>query len=85
MNDSIKAFLQNSGLQQPTFAANSRYAGMETAEWTRADGLPVLYVKQRFSPSPENFATLQENRVETNDQSANTAAQYFSAPEMVAR
>ncbi len=29
MRDPIKAFLQNSGLQQPTFAANSRY-GMGT-------------------------------------------------------
>lgn len=82
MNDPIKAFLQNSGLQQPTFAANSRYAGIETAEWTRADGLPVLYVKRRFIPRPENFATLQEHRVEQNDRLDNIAAKYFSDPQL---
>ena len=82
MNDPIKAFLQNSGLQQPTFSANSRYAGMETAEWTRSDGLPVLYVKQRFIPATENFATLQEHRVEENDRLDNIAAKYFSDPQM---
>lgn len=82
MSDPIKAFLQSSGLQQPTFSANSRYSGLETGEWTRADGLPVLYVKQRFIPSPENFATLHEHRVEENDRLDNIAAKYFSDPEM---
>lgn len=82
MNDPIKAFLQNSGLQQPTFAPNSRYVGMETAEWERTDGLSVLYVKQRFIPSPENFATLQEHRVEENDRLDNISAKYFSDPEL---
>lgn len=82
MNDPIKAFLQNSGLQQPTFAANSRYAGLETAQWTRAGGLPVLYVKQRFIPAPENFATLQEHRTEESDRLDNISAKYFSDPEL---
>ncbi len=82
MNDPIKTFLQNSGLQQPTFAANSRYVGLETAEWTRADGLPVRYVKQRFIPMSENFSTLQEHRVEENDRLDNIAAHYFSDPEL---
>jgi len=82
MNDPIKAFLQSSGLQQPTFAANSRYAALETAEWTRADGLPVLYVKRRFIPRPDNFATLQEHVVEQNDRLDNIAAKYYSDPEL---
>lgn len=82
MADPIKAFLQNSGLKQPTFAANSRYAGLETAEWTRADGLAVLYVKRRFIPAPETFATLQEHRVEENDRLDNIAARYFSDPQL---
>ena len=82
MSDPIKAFLQNSGLQQPTFAANSRYAGLETAEWTRADGLPVRYVKRRFIPASENFATLQEHQVQENDRLDNIAAKYFSDPEL---
>ena len=82
MNDSIKLFLQNSGLQQPTFAANSRYAGIETAEWKKADGLPVIYVKRRFIPAPDNFATLQEHLVEEKDRLDNIAAKYFTDPEL---
>lgn len=82
MNDPIKAFLQNSGLQQPTFAANSRYAGLETNEWTRADGLPLRYVKRRFIPQPELFATLQEHAVEEKDRLDNIAAKYYSDPEL---
>ena len=82
MSDPIKAFLQSSGLQQPTFAANSRYAGVETAEWRRSDGLAVRYVKRRFIPAPENFATLQEHRVEEHDRLDNIATKYFSDPEL---
>lgn len=82
MKDPIKSFLQNSGLQQPNFAANSRYAGLDTIEWTRADGLPVLYVKRRFVPRQENFATLQEHGVAENDRLDNISAKYFSDPEL---
>lgn len=82
MSDPVKAFLQNSGLQQPRFAANSRYAGQETAEWQRADGQTVLYVTRRFVPPPEHFATLQEYRVEENDRLDNIAARFYSDPEL---
>lgn len=82
MSDPVKAFLQNSGLQQPNFATNSRYAGQETTEWKKADGQAVLFIKRRFAPSPENFSTLQEHRVEENDRLDNIAAKYFSDPEL---
>jgi len=82
MNNPLKAFLQNSGLQQAHFAANSRYAGQETAEWTKADGQTVLFITRRFVPAPENFSTLQEHRVEENDRLDNLAAKYFSDPEL---
>jgi len=80
MTDAIKAFLQNSGLQQPTFASNSRYVAIETSEWQRNDGLSVRYVKRRFIPAPENFATMQEHAVEENDRLDNVSAKYFSDP-----
>jgi len=82
MSDPIKNFLQNSGLQQPSFPANSRYAGSETAEWTRADGQSVRYVKRRFIPPAENFATLQEHRLVEHDRLDNIASQYFSDPQL---
>lgn len=82
MSDPVKSFLQNSGLQQPNFAANSRYAGQETAEWIGADGRTVLYVKRRFVPAPENFSTMQLHRVQENDRLDNIAARYYSDPEL---
>ena len=82
MSDPVKSFLQNSGLQQPNFAANSRYADQETAEWKRSDGQTVLYIKRRFVPAPGNFSTLHEHRVEENDRLDNIAAKYYSDPEL---
>ena len=82
MNKIIKSFLQNSGLEQPLFAPNSRYAGLESAEWKRPDGQQVLYVTRRFVPQADNFATLQEHRVEENDRLDNLAARYFSDPQL---
>jgi hypothetical protein len=82
MSDPIKTFMQNSGLEQPAFAANSRYAGQETAEWTRTDGLPVRYVRRRFIPSPANFATLQEHLVQEGDRLDNISQAFFSDPEL---
>ena len=82
MTDPIKAFLQNSGLEQPLFAPNSRYAGTETGVWTGPDGIPVRFVKRRFVPQPDRFATLQEHRVVDGDRLDNIAARYFSDPEL---
>ena len=82
MIDPKKAFMQASGLEIPVFPANSRYAGLETTTWTRADGRIVSFTKRRFIPKPENFATLQEHMVQENDRLDNLAAEYFSDPEL---
>lgn len=81
MSDPIKHFRQNNGLEQPTFAANSRYAGEETSTWLSANGLPVVYVRRRFVPPAENFATLQEHQVAEGDRLDNIAATYFGDPQ----
>ena len=44
--------------------------------------MAVLFIKRRFIPAQENFATLQEHRVEENDRLDNIAAKYFSDPEL---
>lgn len=82
MSDPIKAFLKSSGLEQPDFAANSRYVDQETAEWTGANGRTVRFVKQRLVPPAEQFALLQEHRVVENDRLDNLAAEYFSDPQL---
>ncbi|WP_444997855.1 hypothetical protein [Aliikangiella sp. IMCC44359] len=80
MSDPVKAFLQNSGLEQTSFSANSRYSGIETAEWDNSNGLSVKYVKRRFISKPENFALLQEHLVEENDRLDNISTKYYSDP-----
>jgi hypothetical protein len=82
MNKVIKSFLQNSGLEQPLFAPNSRYTALDAAEWTQPDGQKVLYITRRFIPKAENFATLQEHLVEEHDRLDNLAARYFSDPQL---
>lgn len=82
MKNPVKNFLQNNGLEQPLFTPTSRYSGSETAEWTKVNGQKVLFVKRRFIPKPENFATLQEHLIEENDRVDNLAAHYFSDPQL---
>lgn len=81
MTDPLKAFLQAQALTTPAFAQDSRYHGLDIAQWDRADGKPVPYVRRRFVPPPENFATLQEHRVVEGDRVDNLAAQYLGDPQ----
>lgn len=82
MSDPIKQFLQSSGLEQPNFAPNSRYLGVEVREWIGLGGEPARFVARRFVPKPDNFATIQEHRVAEGDRPDNLAAQYFTDPEL---
>jgi len=81
MTDALKAFLQASSLENASFAPTSRYYGLATARWTRADGLEVTYVTRRFVPAPEKFATLREHAVSEGDRLDNLAARYLGDPE----
>ncbi len=75
MTDPLKAFMQANALSAPAFAPDSRYHGLDTAQWQRADGEPVVYVRRRFIPQPEQFATQREYRVRAGDRIDNLAAQ----------
>ena len=77
MTDPLKVFMQANALTAPAFAPDSRYHGLDTAQWTRPDGAQITYVRRRFIPPPENFATLQEHRVESGDRIDNLAARYL--------
>jgi len=81
MTDPLKAFMQAQALTAPAFAPDSRYHGLDIAQWTRADGTPVPYVRRRFIPSPERFAILQEHRVAAGDRLDNLAAKYLGDPQ----
>lgn len=81
MSDPLKAFMQANALTSPAFAPDSRYHGLDTAHWTGADGESVTYVRRRFIPPPEHFATLQHHTVAVGDRVDNLAARYLGDAE----
>ncbi len=54
-------------------AANSRYQGVAETKFTRADGVEVAYLKQRFVPDPTGFSVLSEHAVADGDRLDNIA------------
>jgi hypothetical protein len=80
MTDPLKAFMQANSLTAPAFTPDSRYHGLDTAQWTRPDGEQVTYVRRRFIPPPENFATVSLHRVAEGDRLDNLAARYLGDP-----
>jgi len=81
MTDPLQAFLQANALTAPAFAPDSRYHGLEITQWQRADGEILSYVRRRFIPPPESFATLVEHTVEVGDRLDNLAARYLGDPQ----
>jgi hypothetical protein len=81
MTDPLKAFMQANALSTPAFAPDSRYHGLDIAQWRRPDGTTVSFVRRRFIPPPERFATLQEHRVAQGDRLDNLAARYLGDPQ----
>ena len=81
MNDPLQALLQ--GPAKPSlFPANSRYQGIDTAMLTASDGRTIVYLRRRFVPPPEQFATIQEHTVQQGDRLDNLAAKYLGDPEL---
>ena len=81
MSDPLKAFMQAHALTAPAFAPDSRYHGLDTAHWLRPDGEVVTYVRRRFIPPPDNFATLQHHSVAVGDRVDNLAARHLGDPQ----
>ena len=81
MIDPLKAFMQANSLSPSAFAPGSRYHGLDTAQWVQADGELITYVRRRFIPAPENFATIQEHQVVEGDRLDNLAATYIGDPQ----
>jgi hypothetical protein len=79
--DPIQAFLQANALQVPLFAPGSRYYGIESAQFERPEGTIVVYVRRRFVPHSEGFATLQEHVVSAGERLDQLAARYLGDPQ----
>ena len=65
--DPVQAFMQANGLTAPLYPPTSRYYGIASAQLTGPDGSVVTYLKRRFVPPPEHFATLAEHQVVSGD------------------
>jgi hypothetical protein len=63
------------------FPITSRYYGIETAEAEAADGRKIVYLRRRFVPEPERFATLFEHTVTEGERLDQIAAAYLDDPE----
>ena len=74
--------MQANALVAQAFPPDSRYHGLDTASYTRPDGTQVSYVRRRFVPPPERFATLREHQVVEGDRVDNLAARYLGDPQL---
>jgi hypothetical protein len=63
------------------FPPTSRYYSIPTASLTGRDGRVTVYVRRRFVPASDRFATLLEHTVTQSDRLDNIAAQYLGDPE----
>ena len=60
-----------------TFPPTSRYFGIETATIETRDQKSYAYLKRRFVPGPERFATHHEQLVVQGDRLDNITARYL--------
>jgi hypothetical protein len=82
MSDAFQSLLQAIPLSTTLFSPSSRYNGIETAKLFTAEGEEVIYLRRRFVPQPERFATLREHLVTEGDRLDNIAAQHLGDPEL---
>lgn len=63
------------------FPTTSRYSGIETVEYTLADGRLVRYLRRRFLPPSSKGVDTAEHVVHQKDRLDRIAATYFGDPE----
>jgi hypothetical protein len=88
MNEALKqleALLSQSATAVPRFPPNSRYHTTPTATLVTADRREITYLRRRFVPHPELFATLREHFVLQGDRLDRLAAEHLGDPEIYYR
>ena len=88
MNEALKqleALLSQSATEAPRFPPNSRYHTTPTATLVTSDRRTITYLRRRFVPPPERFATLREHTVVQGDRLDRLAAQHLGDPEIYYR
>ena len=85
MNEALKTLetlLRNAAAGTPPFPPNSRYQATGVAVYARPDGRSVAYLRRRFVPPPERFATVGEHTVREGERVDHLAARFFGDPEL---
>ena len=77
----LEALLQGGDNAASPFPPQSRYHAVPITTLLGPDGRVIAYLRRRFVPPPERFATLQEHTVVQGDRLDNLAAQYLGDPE----
>lgn len=82
LTDPTRLFALPSTLTATLFPPSSRYHGLDVAVLTPAGGIePVVYLRRRFVPPPERFATLQEHLVTQGERLDTITARFLGDPE----
>ncbi len=77
----ISALLQQIGAQPSFFSPSSRYYNIPVVSLTTDMGEVVPYIKRRFIPQPDSFATLQLYTLKQGDRLDNITYQFIGDPE----
>ena len=80
-HDALAAILQPAALKTSLFPPTSRYCGIDTATMEDASGRTIIFIRRRFVPGPERFATVQEHVVAQGERLDNITARYLGDPE----
>jgi hypothetical protein len=81
MKNPIQALFEAGIVEQTDFPPDSRYHGVPTTSIESADGAAVTYLKRRFAPAPEAFATMRYRRVTQGERLDQIAAAEVGNPE----
>ena len=80
MNDPIQSLLQAVQVSGNNFPVTSRYHQLKTARMDGPDGLPIVYLKRRFIPSPEHYLSNEQHTVVKGERLDNITAKYLVDP-----
>lgn len=63
------------------FSPSSRYFGIETQRIEQADGRPLIFLRRRFVPAPDDAPLVAQHAVVQGDRLDNVTARYLGDPE----
>lgn len=82
MKNPIQAMFEAGVVEQTDFPPESRYHGVKRTQFTGTDGIPIPFLKRRFSPPPEDFALRHVRRTKQGERLDQIAAAEIGSPDM---